>query len=96
MATSKRRSRTLEAFGVDATPHLALVSAKGDVETALIGPTLKHVLEGDLNALIRNATADQPNGYELPYAILDVFAKKPEQRCLHFYDRVYEVDFNIQ
>jgi thiol-disulfide isomerase/thioredoxin len=75
----------IEAFGVDAIPHLALVSAKGDVETALIGPIPKHVLEADLDVLIRNAAADQPSGKELPYTMLDVFANKPGQsRRLHF------------
>jgi thiol-disulfide isomerase/thioredoxin len=74
----------IEAFGVDAIPHLALVSAKGDVETALIGPIPKHVLEADLDVLIRNAAAEQPSGKELPYTMLDVFANKPEQRRLHF------------
>jgi thiol-disulfide isomerase/thioredoxin len=75
----------IEAFGVDAIPHLALVSAKGDVETALIGPIPKHVLEADLDVLIRNAAAEQPSGKELPYTMLDTFANKPpEQRRLHF------------
>ena len=38
----------IEAFRVDAIPHLALVSKEGDVETALIGPIPKSVLEADL------------------------------------------------
>jgi thioredoxin-like negative regulator of GroEL len=39
----------IEAFGVDAIPHMALVSADGDVETALIGPIPKSVLSADLD-----------------------------------------------
>lgn len=39
----------IEAFGVDGLPHIALVSSEGDVETALIGPIPKHILEDDLN-----------------------------------------------
>jgi len=39
----------IEAFGVDAIPHIALVSSDGDVETALIGPVPKRVLEADLD-----------------------------------------------
>ena len=39
----------IEAFGVDAIPHLALVSSEGDVETALIGPIPKRVLRADLD-----------------------------------------------
>lgn len=74
----------IEAFRVDAIPHLALVSAKGDVETALIGPIPKHVLEADLDVLIRNAAADQPSGKELPFNMLDVFVNTPGQRRLHF------------
>ena len=39
----------IEAFGVDAIPHMALVSSEGDVETALIGPIPKRILEADLD-----------------------------------------------
>lgn len=46
----KRESWPLiEAFGVDAIPHMAIVSADGDVETALIGPIPKRVLAADLD-----------------------------------------------
>lgn len=48
----------IERFGVDAIPHMALISAEGDVETALIGPIPKRVLEADLNVLIANANAN--------------------------------------
>ena len=47
----------IEAFGVDAIPHLALVSAQGDVETALVGIVPKHVLAADLDVLLQNAAA---------------------------------------
>ena len=39
----------IERFGVDAIPHLAMVGADGQVETALIGPIPKGVLREDLN-----------------------------------------------
>lgn len=80
----------IEAFGVDAIPHLALVSANGNVETALIGPIPKHVLEADLDMLIKNAAAttataaDDTTATNLPYKMLDVFANKPTERRLHF------------
>lgn len=45
----------INRFGVDAIPHLALVSADGDVETALIGPIPKSVLSADLEVLLKNA-----------------------------------------
>jgi thioredoxin-like negative regulator of GroEL len=45
----------IEAFGVDAIPHLALVEADGMVNTALIGPVPKQWLERDLDVLIANA-----------------------------------------
>lgn len=46
----KRESWPLiEAFGVDAIPHMALVSSEGEVETALIGPIPKRILEADLD-----------------------------------------------
>ena len=41
----------IEAFGVDAIPHLALVSSEGEVETALIGPIPKRILEADLDGM---------------------------------------------
>jgi len=45
----------VERFGVDAIPHLAMVSAEGDVETALIGPIPRGVLRADLDVLLDNA-----------------------------------------
>jgi thiol-disulfide isomerase/thioredoxin len=72
----------IEAFGVDAIPHLALVNADGDVETALIGPTPKSVLEADLDVLIDNADGGPKR--PLPYVMLDVFANNPEKRRMHF------------
>uniref|UniRef100_A0A7S2Y9T4 Thioredoxin domain-containing protein n=1 Tax=Entomoneis paludosa TaxID=265537 RepID=A0A7S2Y9T4_9STRA len=78
----------IEAFGVDAIPHLALVSAEGDVETALIGPIPKHVLEADLDVLLDNAKLQQTQSSQppqaLPYRMLDVFARNPEGRRVHF------------
>jgi len=76
----------IEAFGVDAIPHLALVSAEGDVETALIGPIPKHVLEADLDMLIANAKSSKQQLPQqlLPYRMLDVFARNPDQRRVHF------------
>jgi len=83
---------TIEAFGVDAIPHLALVSASGDVETALIGPVPKHVLAQDLDVLLHNAAIPQccvggaapataaQLPQELPHRMLDAFAGKPSRR----------------
>ena len=73
----------IERFGVDAIPHVAMISAEGDVETALIGPIPKRVLEADLDALLANANgADQKT--ELPYKMLDVFVNAPEYRRIKF------------
>lgn len=79
----------IEAFSVDAIPHLALISATGDVETALIGPVPKHVLAADIDVLLlnslNNAGADAATHQELPYKMLDVFAGKPQSaRRVHF------------
>lgn len=82
----------IEAFGVDAIPHLALVEYDGTVDTALIGPIQKHVLSEDLETLIANSVVSSttPNGntaikQPLPHQMLDVFANKPpEQRIVHF------------
>lgn len=74
----------IEAFGVDAIPHLALVNADGDVETALIGPIPKSVLEADINVLIDNTLAASEKKTPLPHKMLDAFANRPEQRRVHF------------
>lgn len=69
----------IEAFGVDAIPHLALISAAGDVETALIGPIPKHVLTADLDILIQNSHISEVAAkQDLPFKMLDVFAGKPD------------------
>mmetsp|Transcript_50899 Transcript_50899/g.76102 ORF Transcript_50899/g.76102 Transcript_50899/m.76102 type:complete len:324 (-) Transcript_50899:160-1131(-) len=60
----------IEAFRVDAIPHLAMLNEEGVVETALIGPTPKSVLEADLDAMLSHKP--------VPYTMLDVFAKDPE------------------
>eukprot|EP00429_Kryptoperidinium_foliaceum_P011483 CAMPEP_0176004596 /NCGR_PEP_ID=MMETSP0120_2-20121206/1774_1 /TAXON_ID=160619 /ORGANISM="Kryptoperidinium foliaceum, Strain CCMP 1326" /LENGTH=294 /DNA_ID=CAMNT_0017337281 /DNA_START=195 /DNA_END=1080 /DNA_ORIENTATION=- len=68
----------IEAFGVDAIPHLALVEADGTVDTALIGPVPKQWLVKDLQVLKENAANEQRQS--LPYQMLDVFANRPDQR----------------
>lgn len=73
----------IEAFGVDAIPHLALVNSEGDVMTALIGPTPKSVLEADLDVLLRNSK-ENGSKEDLPYVMLDVFKDAPERRRVHF------------
>lgn len=75
----------IERFGVDAIPHIALISAEGDVETALIGPIPKRVLEADLDVLLSNAAnAKAATKKELPFQMLDVFANAPEFRRIKF------------
>jgi hypothetical protein len=69
----------IQALGVDAIPHLALVTADGYVQTALIGPIPKHILQDDLNALVHKDNI-------LPHTMLDVFAgaESPEARHVAF------------
>jgi thiol-disulfide isomerase/thioredoxin len=70
----------VEAFGVDAIPHMALIRPDGTVETALIGKVPKSIIQADFDALVKK----QPT---LPYTMLDTFAgKPPEQRRVHFED----------
>ena len=58
----------IEAFGVDAIPHLALAEADGTVEMALIGPVPKRWLQEDLNTLIGNSRIDATTPRQaLPY-----------------------------
>lgn len=46
----------IQALGVDAIPHLALVDDAGYVETALIGPVSRRILREDLDALLATTT----------------------------------------
>jgi thiol-disulfide isomerase/thioredoxin len=50
----------IEALGVDAIPHMALISYDGIVETALIGPIPKHILQADIEVLLRNSRNNAP------------------------------------
>ncbi|GAX25342.1 hypothetical protein FisN_5Lh435 [Fistulifera solaris] len=59
-ATDRNPWPLINAFGVDAIPHLALVNAQGDVETALIGLVPKSILSADLDVLLRNAALNCP------------------------------------
>jgi thiol-disulfide isomerase/thioredoxin len=82
----------IEAFGVDAIPHMALVSSEGDVETALIGPVPASVLRGDFDALLENASkasSSPPDNKEaskqpLPYVMYDAFRTHPERGRVSF------------
>jgi hypothetical protein len=56
----------IEAFGVDAIPHLALVEADGTVDTALIGPIPKQWLERDIQVLVENAKLLNSDIYQRP------------------------------
>ncbi|CAM9382951.1 unnamed protein product [Ascophyllum nodosum] len=55
----------VDAFKVDGIPHLAMVNAKGDVETAIIGSVPKEVVVDDIKALLA--------GHPLPYTGFDMF-----------------------
>jgi len=75
----------IQRFGVDAIPHLALISAEGDVETALIGPIPKPIMEADLDVLLQRTSSTAEEGRQpLPYVMLDVFANRPDLRRIHF------------
>lgn len=56
-ADTVRNGYWVDRFGVDAIPHLALVSSDGLIETALIGIIPKHVLAADLDVMIENSVA---------------------------------------
>jgi thiol-disulfide isomerase/thioredoxin len=45
----------IEALGVDAIPHMSLISYDGVVETALIGPIPKHIIQEDIDVLLLNS-----------------------------------------
>lgn len=71
----------IEALGVDAIPHLAMVEADGTVDTALIGAVPKEWISRDIDVLLDNAgKEEQTPKRELPYRMLDVFVNRPESR----------------
>jgi thiol-disulfide isomerase/thioredoxin len=80
-------TKAIETFGVDAIPHVALVDATGNVETALIGMIPKHVLEQDLTVLIQHSDNESlGKKTQLPYQMMDAFANRPNERKVHFED----------
>jgi thiol-disulfide isomerase/thioredoxin len=83
----------IEALGVDAIPHMSMISYDGVVETTLIGPIPKHIIQDDIDVLLLNcrnnaealSTARSDfmmrkavDHLELPHKMLDVFAGKPD------------------
>lgn len=74
----------IQLFGVDAIPHLALLSEEGDVETALIGPMSRNVLRADIDALLtkrENCGEAAPVCHEeLPYKMYDAFSNRESRR----------------
>jgi len=84
----------IQLFGVDAIPHLALLSEEGDVETALIGPMSRNVLRADIDALLKHKEGCQkveevaPVCHDdLPYKMYDAFDKKQDGRRINFQER---------
>ncbi len=81
----------IELFGVDAIPHLALLSDEGDVETALIGPMSRNVLRADIDALLhkRDDCDAAPAATlichdDLPYQMYDAFGGRRDGRRINF------------
>lgn len=89
----------IERFGVDAIPHLAMISSDGYVETALIGPIPRRVLRADLDTMIENhrittlssegvTSENSPQGSQvtsrLPYVMYDAFRSQPDLRRVSF------------
>mmetsp|Transcript_29090 Transcript_29090/g.41602 ORF Transcript_29090/g.41602 Transcript_29090/m.41602 type:complete len:298 (+) Transcript_29090:135-1028(+) len=83
----------IQLFGVDAIPHLALLSDEGDVETALIGPMSRNVLRADLDALLTkrdNCEAAPVCHEELPYKMYDAFSTR--DRRINFVKAMEEME----
>jgi thioredoxin-related protein len=59
-------SDLVDAFRVAGIPHMTLITATGDVRTALVGNVPRDVVVADLDALVSNT--------ELPYIRYDAFA----------------------
>jgi len=67
----------IERFGVDAIPHMAMISSSGIVETALIGEVPGTILQRDIDALLENKDS-------LPFVMYDAFKAHPEMRDVTF------------
>jgi thioredoxin-like negative regulator of GroEL len=85
----------IEALGVDAIPHLALVESDGTVDTALIGAVPKEWLSRDIDVLLDNASKsdagiEQTSKRPLPHQMLDVFANRPENRKISNLDAIVD------
>lgn len=83
----------IEALGVDAIPHLAMVESDGTVDTALIGAVPREWVSRDIDVLLENASenadgVDPTQKRKLPYQMLDVFANRPENRKISNLDAV--------
>jgi len=81
----------IERFGVDAIPHLALLSSDGTVETALIGGIPKSILKADLDVLLSNTELEKQGGTDidekklpLPHTMYDAFQKNPAMKKVRF------------
>jgi hypothetical protein len=95
----RRNWPLIQLFGVDAIPHLALLSDRGDVETALIGPMSRNVLRADIDALLAEkdcritvqVVAPEPEGKvcheELPFIMYDAFGGRSESRRINFVEK---------
>lgn len=88
----------IQYFGVDAIPHLALLSGEGDAETALIGPMSRNVLRSDIDALLNQregGCAEEKKVEEvvkvchdeLPYKMFDAFGNRPDSRRVNFVEQ---------
>lgn len=57
----------IEALGVDAIPHMAMIESDGTVDTALIGTVPKEWLSRDIDVLLDNAKSKPgPEGCAVP------------------------------
>ena len=89
-----RNGPLIQLFGVDAIPHLALLSDEGDVETALIGPMSRNVLKADIDALLtkrENCGEVTPVCHEeLPFKMYDAFSNR--ERRINFQRAMEELE----
>ena len=82
----------INRFDVDAIYCMALISADGDVKTALIEPILYKVMNAGLDALLEidvdlkanNRSTSSATKKELPCVMLDVFKTHLEDQRIRF------------
>ena len=73
----------VKMFGVDAIPHVAFITNKAEVQTALVGAVPKKIMTEEVSALVLVSNVGMPSLYEwrmltLNYSLLTLILCDPQ------------------